>query len=131
MLLKVLLLMPAAFVPAGDEANTDCGHSRVHAEAMERFRTSSPEPLRPVDTPESVGDSRRLRFSVERVVVDRMRVQRWYLTAGGAGELETGLEEPRTAGAEHRQMVAHGVSRGTRVQTAHQPQRGDRRGMLQ
>ena len=93
MVLKALLLMPAAFVPAGDEPDTDFGHSRVHAEAMERFRTSSPGPHLPVDTAESVRDSGRLRFSVERVVVDRMRAQRWYLTAGGAGELETGLEE--------------------------------------
>ncbi len=27
-------------------------------------------------------------------------------------------------------MIAHGVSRGTHVQKAHQPQRGDRRGRL-
>jgi hypothetical protein len=32
------------------------------------------------------------------------------------------------AGAEHRQTIAHGVSRGTRVPTDHQPQGGDRRG---
>jgi hypothetical protein len=94
MVLKALLLMPAAFVPAGDEPDTDFGHSRVHAEAMERFRPTSPEPLRPTNIAEAVGDSGRLRFSVERVVVDRMRDQRWYLTAGGAGELETGIEEP-------------------------------------
>ena len=94
MVLKALLLMPAAFVPAGDEADTDFGPSRVRAEAMERFRTSAPDPHRPVDTAESVGDSGRLRFSVERVVLDRMRDQRWYLTAAGAGDLEAGLEEP-------------------------------------
>lgn len=94
MVLKALLLMPAAFVPAGDEANTDCGPSRVHAEAMERFRTTSTELLGSVDPSEAVGDSRRLRFSVERVVVDRMRDQRWYLTAAGAGESEPGFEEP-------------------------------------
>lgn len=93
MVLKALLLMPAAFVPAGDEANTDCGHSRVHAEAMERFRTSSPEPHRPVDIAEAVDAGVQLRFSVERVVVDRMRDQRWYLTAAGAADLETGMEE--------------------------------------
>jgi hypothetical protein len=94
MLLKVLLLMPAAFVPAGDEANTDCGHSRVHAEAVERFRTSSPGPHRTVDTAESLGAGVQLRFSVERMVVDRMREQRWYLTAAGAADVETGLEAP-------------------------------------
>jgi len=100
MVLKALLLMPAAFVPAGDEPDTDCGHSRVHAEAMERFRTSSTEPHRPVDTAEAVDAGVQLRFSVERVVVDRMRDQRWYLTAAGAADLETGMEEP--AGVDPR-----------------------------
>ena len=94
MVLKALLLMPAAFVPAGDEPDTDFAHSRVHAEAMERFRTTSPEPLRPADAAEAVGAGVQLRFSVERVVVDRMRDQRWYLTAAGAADLETGMEEP-------------------------------------
>ncbi len=100
MVLKALLLMPAAFVPAGDEADTDCGHSRVHAESMERFRGISEEPQRPAASAaatalsESVGAGVQLRFSVERVVVDRIRDQRWYLTAGGAGDLETGMEEP-------------------------------------
>ncbi len=94
MVLKTLLLMPAAFVPAGDEADTHFGPSRVHAEAMERFRTSSLEPHRPVDIAEAAGAGVQLRFSVERVVVDRMRDQRWYLTAAGAGDAETGMEEP-------------------------------------
>ena len=100
MVLKALLLMPAAFVPAGDEANTDGGHSRVHADSMERFRGISEEPQRSAGSVaatsllESAGAGIALRFSVERVVVDRMRDQRWYLTAAGAGELETGMEEP-------------------------------------
>jgi hypothetical protein len=33
-------------------------------------------------------------------------------------------------GAEHRQTIAHGVSRGSRVRKDHQPQRGDRHGRL-
>lgn len=100
MVLKALLLMPAAFVPAGDEANTDGGHSRVHADSMERFRGISEEPQRPTNSVAatalsgSAGAGLQLRFSVKRVVVDRMRDQRWYLTAAGAGELETGMEEP-------------------------------------
>ncbi len=36
-----------------------------------------------------------------------------------------------TIGAEHRQTIAHGFSRGSQVPKDHQPQRGDRRGMLQ
>ena len=35
------------------------------------------------------------------------------------------------AGAEHRQTIAHRVSRGSRVLTDHQPQRGDRRCRVQ
>jgi hypothetical protein len=67
---------------------------------MERFRGISEEPQRPAASAaatalsESVGAGVQLRFSVERVVVDRMRDQRWYLTAAGTGELETGMEEP-------------------------------------
>ena len=36
-----------------------------------------------------------------------------------------------STGAEHRQMIAHGVSSGFDVRNDHQPQRGDRRGRLQ
>lgn len=103
MILKALLLMPAAFVPAGDEADTDGGHSRVHAESMERFRGISEEPQRSsavAALSQSTSAGITLRFSVERVVVDRMRDRRWYLTAAGAGELETGMEEP--AGVDPR-----------------------------
>jgi hypothetical protein len=37
---------------------------------------------------------------------------------------------PAVSGPEGRKTIAHGASRGSRVQKDHQPQRGDRRGRL-
>jgi hypothetical protein len=47
--------------------------------------------------------------------------------------LERPLAPPMSpiAGAEHRQTLAHGVRRGSRVPTDHRPQRGDRCGRVQ